>query len=31
MYTQIVYCFERVPAVVRAKPALANVEPFRSR
>jgi phosphoserine phosphatase len=28
IYTQVVYCLERVPAVVKAKPALANVEPF---
>src|SRR5215472_15654833 len=25
MYTQVVYCFERVPVVVKAKPELANV------
>jgi phosphoglycolate phosphatase-like HAD superfamily hydrolase len=30
MYTQVVYCLERVPAVVRAKPELAKVEPFRT-
>lgn len=30
MYTQVVYCFERVPAVVKAKPELANVEPFKT-
>ena len=30
MYSQIVYCFERVPAVVKAKPELANVEPFKT-
>jgi len=30
MYSQIVYCFDRVPAVVRAKPELANVEPFKT-
>jgi phosphoglycolate phosphatase-like HAD superfamily hydrolase len=30
MYTQVVYCLERVPAVVKAKPALAHVEPFRT-
>jgi phosphoglycolate phosphatase-like HAD superfamily hydrolase len=30
MYTQVVYCFERVPAVVKAKPKLAEVEPFRT-
>jgi len=28
MYTQVMYCLERVPAVVKAKPALAKVEPF---
>ena len=30
MYTQVVYCLERVPAVVKAKPALAKVEPFKT-
>ena len=30
MYAQVVYCFERVPAVVRAKPELAQVEPFKT-
>jgi phosphoglycolate phosphatase-like HAD superfamily hydrolase len=30
MYTQVVYCLDRVPAVVRAKPELANVEPFKT-
>src|SRR5262249_29182655 len=30
MYTQIVYCLERVPAVVAAKPELKNVEPFKT-
>jgi phosphoglycolate phosphatase-like HAD superfamily hydrolase len=30
MYTQVVYCLERVPAVVAAKPELANVEPFKT-
>ena len=30
MYSQVVYCLERVPAVVRAKPELANVEPFKT-
>ena len=30
MYTQVVYCLERVPAVVKAKPDLANVEPFKT-
>jgi phosphoglycolate phosphatase-like HAD superfamily hydrolase len=30
MYTQVVYCLERVPAVVKAKPALRDIEPFRT-
>jgi phosphoglycolate phosphatase-like HAD superfamily hydrolase len=30
MYTQVVYCLDRVPAVVKEKPALANVEPFKT-
>jgi phosphoglycolate phosphatase-like HAD superfamily hydrolase len=30
MYTQVVYCFNRVPIVVKAKPELANVEPFKT-
>jgi len=30
MYTQVVYCLERVPTVVRAKPELAKVEPFKT-
>src|SRR5262245_59361684 len=30
MYTQVVYCLERVPAVVKAKPQLAKVEPFKT-
>jgi hypothetical protein len=30
MYTQVIYCLERVPAVVKAKPELANVEPFKT-
>lgn len=30
MYTQVVYCFDRVPTVVKAKPELANVEPFKT-
>jgi len=30
MYTQVVYCFDRVPAVVKAKPDLANEEPFKT-
>jgi phosphoglycolate phosphatase-like HAD superfamily hydrolase len=30
MYTQVVYCLNRVPAVVKAKPGLADVEPFKT-
>ncbi len=30
MYTQVIYCLERVPALVREKPELENVEPFRT-
>src|SRR6202020_8043 len=30
IYTQLVYCFDRVPALVKAKPELAKVEPFRT-
>jgi phosphoglycolate phosphatase-like HAD superfamily hydrolase len=30
VYTQLVYCFDRVPALVKAKPELAKVEPFRT-
>jgi phosphoglycolate phosphatase-like HAD superfamily hydrolase len=30
IYTQVAYCLDRVPAVVGAKPALANVEPFKT-
>jgi phosphoserine phosphatase len=30
MYSQVIYCLDRVPAVVRAKPELANVEPFKT-
>jgi len=30
IYTQLVYCFDRVPALVKAKPELARVEPFRT-
>jgi hypothetical protein len=30
IYTQLVYCFDRVPALVKAKPDLAEVEPFRT-
>jgi phosphoglycolate phosphatase-like HAD superfamily hydrolase len=30
MYTQVVYCLERVPAVVAKKPELRKVEPFKT-
>jgi phosphoglycolate phosphatase-like HAD superfamily hydrolase len=30
MYTQVMYCLERVPAVVKAKRELKNVEPFKT-
>jgi phosphoglycolate phosphatase-like HAD superfamily hydrolase len=30
IYTQVVYCFDRVPVVAKAKPELANEEPFRT-
>ena len=30
MYSQVVYCLERVPTVVKAKPELATVEPFKT-
>ena len=30
MYTQLMYCLERVPAVVKAKPELKSVEPFKT-
>jgi phosphoglycolate phosphatase-like HAD superfamily hydrolase len=30
MYTQVVYCLERVPAVVARKPTLGDVEPFKT-
>jgi len=30
MYSQVVYCLDRVPAVVKAKPELAKVEPFKT-
>ena len=30
MYTQVLYCLERVPEVVKAKPELKNVEPFKT-
>jgi phosphoserine phosphatase len=30
VYSQVVYCLDRIPAVVKAKPELANVEPFKT-
>jgi phosphoglycolate phosphatase-like HAD superfamily hydrolase len=30
MYTQVIYCLERVPAVVANKPELKKVEPFKT-
>ena len=30
MYSQVVYSLDRVPALVKAKPELANVEPFKT-
>jgi phosphoglycolate phosphatase-like HAD superfamily hydrolase len=30
MYSQVMYCLERVPAIVAAKPELAEVEPFKT-
>ena len=30
MYTQVIYCLDRVPAVVAKKPELKNVEPFKT-
>jgi phosphoglycolate phosphatase-like HAD superfamily hydrolase len=30
MYTQVVYCLERVPAVVKQKPELKDVAPFKT-
>ena len=30
MYSQVVYCMDRVPAVVKAKPELANSQPFKT-
>ena len=31
MYTQVVYCLERVPTVVAQKPELKEREPFKHR
>ncbi len=30
MYTQVMCCLDRVPAVVKAKPELKNIEPFKT-
>jgi len=30
IYTQVIYALDRVPALVKAKPELANVEPFKT-
>jgi phosphoglycolate phosphatase-like HAD superfamily hydrolase len=30
MYTQVRFCLDRVPAVIKAKPELAKVEPFKT-
>ncbi len=30
LYSQLMYCLERVPALVKAKPELAGVEPFKT-
>jgi phosphoglycolate phosphatase-like HAD superfamily hydrolase len=30
MYTQVVYCLDRVPALVARRPELRNIEPFKS-
>jgi len=30
LYTQVVYCLERVPAVVAKRPELKNIEPFKT-
>jgi len=30
MYTQVVYCLERVPALVKTRPELKNKEPFKT-
>ena len=30
IYTQVMYCLDRVPALVKAKPELAKVEPFKT-
>ena len=30
IYTQVIYCLDRVPAVVNARPELADIEPFKT-
>jgi phosphoserine phosphatase len=30
VYSQLMYCLDRIPAVVKAKPELADVEPFKT-
>ena len=30
VYSQLMYCFDRVPALVAEKPALKNIEPFKT-
>jgi len=30
MYTQVTYCFERMPALIKQKPGLKNKEPFKT-
>jgi phosphoglycolate phosphatase-like HAD superfamily hydrolase len=30
IYTQVIYCLNRVPVVVKARPELSNVEPYRT-
>jgi len=30
LYSQVIYCLDRVPAVVKAKPELKDVEPFKT-
>ncbi len=30
IYSQVIYCLDRVPVLVKAKPGLANVEPFKT-
>ena len=30
MYTQVIYCLERLPVLIKARPELAEVEPFKT-